>query len=1465
MNTHLIQTDDPAELVRAVRGGASSSRETPNGKHGSARTRSDLEHEITLLWSEVLGRANVPAGASFFESGGTSLLGVRLLALVERRFGTQLHLHELFREPTIQGLVRLITAGGEIAGDTRAQAYRQRVRPVFRYSEFLPLSPAQKRVWFLEQLDPETTHYNIPLHVELVGVLDADHLQRALSEVVRRHEVLRTAFQEVDGEARQVVREARAVAIATERHDLRDLPETERERRMQSIFQTNATRPFDLARPPLLRADLCRLDEDAYRLQLVIHHIACDGLSLGILLDELWSLYDEYSTGHSAPVPELPLQYGDWAIHQLAASTEGGLDREIRYWKQALAGLEPLRLPLDRPLPPVQTYTGVTHAFEIKPETEQALTRFASEHGATTFMAMLAAFQLLLYRYTQQDDIAVSIPVSGRPAPELEHLIGFFINTLIIRGRLRPEQDFTEFLANVRDTVLAAFDHQELPFERLVEELQPPRDRARNPLAQVNFQRLPDPLRAREDGRLKITFPPPTIDTTRFQLEVYMIEGSEDDTRPPRCLFVYNPDLFDATTIERMSANFTLLLDELARDPRRPLSAIPYLHEEERALVLPPGSREGEPVAKESIPEAFARQASFRPVRTALRADGRTVSYGQLDRWSDQLARRLVRTGVAPEEPVAILLPRGAELIVSMLAVLKSGGAYVPLDPEHPDERLAWMLADCGATRIITTPDIARDLPDDLERITPEPARDHNDTTDTSTAPPERIPSGNIAYIIYTSGSTGRPRGVRIPHGNVTELLASTRGWAGFHAGDVWSGLHSAAFDFSVWEIWGALLTGGRLALADRDTARSPERLLDMLIREEVTVLSQTPAAFKALSQLAEAVPRLALRWIIFGGEALDFRGVAHWLTRAPKRGPRLVNMYGITETTVHVTYRLLDQDDAREGRSLIGRPLEHRHLYILTPDGAPAPIGAPGEIYVGGAGLARDYQNRPELTAARFLPDPFSGRPGARMYRTGDRGRRLASGDVEYLGRIDDQIKLRGYRIEPGEIQSALLKHPAAGEAFITTRAHAGERFIVAYVVPSATYSENGRPLADTLRAFARKRLPEYMLPARIVIVERIPLTINGKVDGDALPDPFRTPSAHDRAPQDDGELDDTGRRVVQIWSEVLGRADITPDANFFELGGHSLLAVRLIARLRAEFDRPLPLAYLFESPHPRGLARLISGDEAARTRLPLVPLKTSGRRAPLFLIPPGGGSPLCYLPLARLIDAGRPLYGLQAPGLEAGESPLANIRDTARLYMHALREQQPRGPYAIGGWSAGGFTAHELACQLEADGQVVEYLGIFDTGPRDFYLGSLRSDPLGFLRDAWRPFGRDLSMPGDFTETLKLLEYIGIEVPTGSDGTPGGMLDAVSAVARVYPSIALVFAFNFMACLEHAPSVFQGDLTLYLTDGGAGGDRLRSAWNDFVRGRVHARPAAGNHFSLFLPPHVTGLAAKINADLDA
>ncbi|MCX5045885.1 amino acid adenylation domain-containing protein [Aldersonia sp. NBC_00410] len=1119
-----------------------------------------IEEIVAGVFADLLGGRRVGLDDDFFALGGNSLIATQAVARLGAALDTRIPVRMLFEASTVAALAARSEAHTG-PGPTALLAPRPRPTRV-------PLSLAQQRMWFLNRLDPESAVNNLPVAIRLTGELDVAALQAAVADVVWRHESLRTLFPEQDGTPYQLVRsDADAVPDLT--------PVSIAAEAAVATVSEFIVAGFDVTTEIPFRIRLFEIAPDEFVLAAVVHHISGDGFSMGPLTRDLVVAYDARRRGDEPGWRPLPVQYPDFAIWQREAfgseqDPESLISKQIAYWRERLSGLpHEIELPIDRPRPQVASNHGGNVSFDVAADVHRGLLDLSRRQNATLFMVVHAALAVLLARLSNTTDIAIGTPVAGRGEEQLDELIGMFVNTLVLRAEVDPNESFAELLEQVRGTDIGAFGHADLPFERLVEILDPERSQARHPLFQVmfTFQNLaPTTLTLPGATAVSLEF---DFDLAKFDLQFTLSEASTTDGRPAglRGVVTYATELFDESTVVVFVERFQAILAAVARDASIVTGDITLLDDAERRLVLREWNAPATTVADSTLIQLFDERAEASGTAVAIVHGSARLTYAELDIRANRLARKLISLGVGPESLVAVALPRSADLVVALVAVLKAGGAYLPIDVTYPAERLRFMMADAAPACVITNADSGEVVADagvpvvdltDAELTAFEGSR-VTDVDRRGALRPE-----NSAYVIYTSGSTGRPKGVLIPHRNVVRLFSNTQDAFGFDETDVWTLFHSYAFDFSVWELWGPLLHGGKLVVVDYFTSRSPAEFRDLLVRAQVTVLNQTPSAFYQLAEADRIAMEqttesgaLALRHVVFGGEALDLRRLTSWYERHRDDSPVLVNMYGITETTVHVSHIELDNDAAvHGGASIIGRAVPGLGVYVLDRRLQPVPVGVPGEMYVVGGQLARGYLRRPDLSAVRFVADPHDG-PGALMYRTGDIARWNSDGQLEYVGRSDSQVQLRGFRIELGEIEAALVRHDSVADAVAIVRAddRTGER-LVGYVVPRVGATID----PPELSAYAAEFLAAYMAPDALVVLAELPLTVNGKLDRSALPAPRFAGSRVSRAPETELE-----RTIAAVFAEVLGVDSVGADDSFFALGGDSIVSIQLVSRAKA------------------------------------------------------------------------------------------------------------------------------------------------------------------------------------------------------------------------------------------------------------------------------------------------------------
>ncbi|MFK0173923.1 amino acid adenylation domain-containing protein [Streptomyces sp. NPDC090306] len=1268
--------------------------------------RTAAEQTVAALFSDVLGRpGDVGVDEDFFALGGHSLLAIKLISRIRATLGAEITVAALFADPTVAGVARALRTGDR---------GRPPLRPADRPAR-LPLSAAQQRLWFVNRVDgPDAgSGYAVPVALRLSGPLDTRALHAAVMDVLTRHEALRTVFPDADGEPVQEILPPHSCGLSFTETDT--TPED-----LDDVLRAAIDEPFDLSRDLPLRVRLAHLGPDEHVLLLVLHHIACDGWSLAPLLADLGRAYAARADGTPPRWSPLPVQYADYTLWQrellgTADDPDSLVAVQTRFWRETLAGLpDELELPTDRPRSQPVSATGSVTDVELDAELHAALLDLCGRHHGTLFMALQAGFAALLSRLGAGDDIPIGAPVAGRPDDALDDLVGFFVNNLVLRTDVSGDPGFGDLLDRVRAADLAAFDHADLPFERLVEELNPQRSLLRHPLFQVMLilqnTAEADPCLPGTRARLH----PLDTGSAAFDLLLGLRERRAPDGAPAGITgqLSYRDDLFDAETVRRLVGRYVRLLRAAVAAPELPVSRLPVLDDAERTWLLTELNDTAAPAEVNSVLDLIDRQIHAAPDHVAAAAGGVELTYGELGARADRLAHELRARGAGPETFVALSLPRSAELVVAVLAVLRAGAAYLPLDPAYPAHRISQMLQDARPVLCLTAGDSAPDLGGTPVLDLADPA------TAAAVAARPATPLGHVpapadpAYVIFTSGSTGRPKGVVVTHGNLADFAE----WA---VRDVGPDLlartlfsTSLNFDVSVFELFGTLSCGGRLDIVPN--------LLALLDQEwSGTLISAVPSVLGLVVGREDL--RIDARMVALCGEAVPPDLVRHVRRAVP--GARVVNIYGPTESTVYATAEVLDEAADATGRPMIGSPTRNRRAYVLDEWLRPVPPGVTGELYLAGAGVVRGYLDRPGLTASRFVAAPFAA-PGERMYRTGDRARWTADGRLDFLGRLDDQVKVRGFRIELGEIDSALAGHPhVSGAATVVREDRPGDRRLVSYVVPDAgTGADDGAPDPAALRAHAAERLPEYMVPTHVVVLDALPLHANGKLDRASLPAPHVTGGAERRKPHNREEA-----VLCALFAEILGIEEPGCDDAFFDLGGHSLLAARLLSRIRDELGVTLGMRSVFEAPTPAALARLVTRAGTTRTDTddglaPLLTLRATGSGDPLFCVHPAAGIGWVYSGLLRHVD--RPVHALQARGLTRPDERPADLDTLVDDYLARLRSAHPAGPYHLLGWSLGATVAHGIAARLTEQGEHVASLTLLDGYP-DPRPGAERPDP--------------------------------------------------------------------------------------------------------------------------------------------
>jgi amino acid adenylation domain-containing protein len=1328
-----------------------------------------------------------------------------------------------------------IEEAAEINGKSSSERRQMLAKLLRRDSEnagLHPLSFAQQRLWFLEQFEAGTAVHNLSSGLRLYGELDISVLQRAVDDIVARHETLRTTFVDTGSEVFQRVLSAAPVNIPV--LDLRRAPEHQREREAYDWAYSESRRPFDLESGPLLRINVVRIRDDDHVLLITMHHLVSDGWSMAVFVQEVSGLYTAH--GENRPcvlLPLLPIQYSDYARWQRGFFPRDELDRQLHYWKTKLAGIpSALELSSDRVRPSEQTFSGATCSAMLSSALRERLTSFAQCEEVTLFMVLLASFSVLLHRYSHQEDICIGVPVAGRELLETEPLIGLFANALVIRTDLSANPRFCDVLAQTRDLVLGAYANQEIPFERVVEELHPQRSLSHNPLFQVMMTMFQAPRCDQRFGAL--TAAPYVIgtSTSRFDLTVSVIEAANGSIW---CQFEYNTGLFDQARISRMMDHFQMLLSSLADDPEQAIGDLELLTADERRQIAARNDTAVE-YAIICVHDLIARQAGHTPERVAVTCEGRQLTYAALMAQAEGVASALIAAGECPGSHIAICLERSVEVVAGLLGILHIGAAYVPMDPNYPTQRLSLMIEDAGVSTVLTSRNIAARLPASVRRIFIEDApQAPRGAGQTLCCNPE-----SLCYLIYTSGSTGTPKGVCVSHRALANVLHSMRNEPGFTAHDKLLAVTSLTFDISGVELFLPLTCGGQVVIATRAEVLDGRRLLELIRQHAITVLQATPSTWRLLIEAGWNRETGRIR-VWCGGEALtdDFAG------ELLERSDEVWNLYGPTETTI---WSSVSRVQERQPVTL-GRPIANTQFYVLDRRLRPVPVGVAGELYIGGRGLAEGYWGRQDLTREKFVPCPFPETSG-RLYRTGDEVRYGSNWEIEYIRRLDFQVKVRGRRIELAEIETALCKYPGVRQAVTIVREDTpGDPRLVAYVVP-----ERGKALLpSSLRTNLKDRLPEYMIP-RIVLLDTMPLTDHDKIDRTRLPVP------HDENHPRGRIRNALERRMLAIWEQVLRIDGIGLTDNFFELGGHSLLAIRLLANIEKTFGKRLPVSTFLKAQTVEEMAAVL-GEDLSLPTSSLVEMQRGGPRPPLFLFPGAGGDVLGYAGLPPLLDSDQPVYGLRSVGLDGDRKPLEHIAEIAEHFLGEIRRLQPHGPYQLVGFCIGGITAFEIAQRLVACGEEVSLLAVIETWPPSCIPVHQPTSALLRLVSLARAAPRHLgAMRGVLPR--EALRYFRQKIAMIRDVVLPERIDSKDHSSH---QSELVTRANHRAGAQYVPSRYPGRILLFIpTDESMELDRdPRLVWGTFAEKGCRVINITGDRGNLLSRPHVQVLAANLMGQL--
>ncbi|MHC4268500.1 MAG: non-ribosomal peptide synthetase [Planctomycetota bacterium] len=1160
-----------------------------------------------------------------------------------------------------------------------------------------PLSYAQQRLWFLNQLEPDSPFYNISQVFRIHGTINVESLHKALNAIINRHEILRTSFKLEGEQPVQVISTKLTLDLPT--INISESPGKKRETRIQNLISDFTQQPFDLTCGPLILFHLIRIDSQEHIFVVVMHHIISDGWSMGIFNRELEALYNSFCSGEPYTPQELPIQYADFSQWQRQWFKGNVMENQLDYWRKQFKNVPSLLdLPIDHQRPLIQSFRGSKKSVLLSNELTRALKALSIKKNTTLFMTLLAAFQLLLFRYTGQKIIVTGSPIANRTISEIENLIGFFVNTLVFRADFSDNPTFSELLKQVRQVTLNAFENQDLPFEKLVEELQPERNLSYSPLFQVMFAFQNDSPVSLDLSNLTLT--PVKVDykSSKFDLTLFVSETDQG----LRALMEYNTDLFNHDTIMRMLGNFQTLLENITKNPDCSISTIPILTKREQdQILLEWNNTKTEYPHDECIHQLFEMQVEKVPDAVAVVYEDDKLTYRELNERSNQLAHYLRKHGVGPDVLVGICMERSIDMIVGLLGILKAGGAYVPLDTSYPKERLKFMIDDSNLEILLTTNNLLKYIPDNnIKKICLD-----NEWNIISEYRMENVSNltnmRNLAYVIYTSGSTGRPKGVCVLHQSINCLVINTN-YIQFKSSDIIAQASNFSFDAATFEIWGALLNGASLVLISNDIILSPEEFATEIRRQGISVLFLTTALFNQMTREAPNAFR-SVRYLLFGGETVDPSCVRMVVEAGPPQ--HLLHVYGPTECTTFTSWYQVKNIPKEAVTIPIGRPISNTTIYLLDRNLQPVPVGVVGEIYIGGDGIASEYLNRPDFSAEKFIPDPFINKAGSSLYRSGDLARYLPDGNIEFLGRKDNQVKIRGFRIELGEIEAVLDKYPGVNQVAVLAREdEPGKKRLVTYIV----LEEGPKTSISVLRDFLKKKLPEYMIPSVFIKLDSLPLTPNGKVDRKALPIPDQKRPELEKefvAPHTSVE-----KELAKIWCEVLRLQQIGIHDNFFESGGHSLLATQVMHRMRNISRENLPLALLFQYPTIAGLAKYLSRENVrpqpvVQDFYTLYPIQTYGTRAPFFWI---HSQMITFLP--NYLGQDQPLYAIIAQGVDGKRVRYKTMKEIIAHYLREIRTVQPAGPYFLGGFCWGGKYAFEIAQQLLGQGEEVGLLFVVE-----------------------------------------------------------------------------------------------------------------------------------------------------------
>ncbi|MCT7950209.1 amino acid adenylation domain-containing protein [Ancylothrix sp. C2] len=1349
-------------------------------------------------------------------------------------------------------------------------------------NKYYPLSFAQQRLWFLEQIEPGNSVYNETISLRIKGELNITALEYSINEIISRHEILRTTFVSLKGEAFQVISNDEKLALSVTK--ISGLSPSEKEKKCDKLRSQLVKQTFDLTKWPLMRANLFQFEENEFVLFLVLHHLITDGWSSDRFIREMAAIYEAYLADQPASLPELPIQYADFASWQKQWLSGEVLNRQISYWKKQLSGPLPvLELPIDYPRPAIQSFVGAKESLMLSKPVSDQINRFCQQQEVTLFMTLLAGFQILLYRHTGQEDILIGSPIAGRNRAEIENLIGFFINTLVFRNQLDENSTFHKLLQRVRRVALDAYAHQDLPFEKLVEELQPDRDLSRTPVFQVFFNLLNFGIKTIDVAGLTWeTLPRPEAEA-KFDLTLYAREKSE----VIQLEFVYNAGLFTSARIKEMLIQLSAIIEQAVNNSETKINQFSLVTVEAQKL-LPHPEQFFNIEQQLPIHQLFGQQAQRVPQQAAVSDERQTWNYQELDTTSNQLANYLLQNGIESQEIIAIYAHRSAALVCGLLGVLKAGAAFLILDAKYPPER----LIDCikiAQPKAWIQMEAAGEMPEKLQEFIEAFSWKVNGFLPktlgqiqnlfkefSNELPAKEIKEDNLAYVAFTSGSTGQPKGILGTHGPVSHFLKWHTQTFKFDESDRFSMLSGLSHDPLLRDIFTPLSIGACLHIPNPDKILTPTWLGDWIQQCKITVVHLTPAMGEILTSGVKQ-PLTSLRYLFFGGDVLTVQEIKKIQKIATSA--TCVNFYGATETPQAMGYYIANDlsylEQNEQAKIPIGRGIKDVQLLILNSSQQLAGIGELGEIYIRTPYLAKAYLGDQTLTQQRFITNSLTNIAEDRLYKTGDLGRYLPGGEIVIAGRADNQIKIRGFRIEPAEIETLLNRHPNIQQSAVIARSvtSSADKYLVAYIVINAQQIESKTHsqelIIEEIRNFLKEKLPDYMIPSFIVILDTLPLTPNGKLDRRALPAPefSKTPEKESFT----SARDEIETQLVEIWQKTLGVQPISVKDNYFELGGHSLLAVRLFSQIEETFNKKLPLAVLFQAPTIEQIAQILRQRNSSFSWETLVPIQTKGSKPPLFCVHAIGGNVLSYMGLAIYLGPDQPIYGLQARGLDGQQPPHTKMEDMAADYIKEMRNVQPQGPYFLAGHSLGGLIAFEIAQQLVAAGETVAFLGMFDsfsptlfnkeTPPFSYQMSihKLNLSRLQGLQKVTYITDRVYWKIKPYIQKINNQFNLGLDRFLEEKFGGGISINQVKSFQHIEEA-------NREAAKNYSPGIYSGKITLFQAI-----ERPTNkyhypllGWEEFTESGVEVVEVPGHHKTLILEPYIRFLAEKLKLCLE-